>query len=88
MTNLSASKSIRRNICRTIGHVWELYKRDCESGNICSRCKKRELIMVWGKATYLGSLPARVDIPVGTTFFDMATNSMIINNGTSWQILK
>lgn len=89
MTNLSGSKSIRRDMCRIVGHEWVQWVGYGKGGNKCSRCCKREI--QWylkGDITFVGMMPQRVDIPVGATYWDTATNSMVINNGTSWQTLK
>lgn len=95
MTNLSASKSIRRNVCRAVGHEWVQWIGHARGGNKCSRCHKREVkwylkgnVTFVSPPEFIGTLPARIDIPVGTTYWDTNTNSMVINNGNSWQILK
>ena len=89
--NIAASKKLRRDICRTMGHEWKTYTRyndgASEGGNLCSRCKKKQNVWGMGKPTYVGVMPTRVDVPVGQVFYDTCSGYMIINDGTSWRTL-
>lgn len=89
MTKISQTKTLRRDICRTVGHEWKTYSRQLdgasEGGNRCTRCKKRERIWGQSKPVFVGTLPTRVDVPVGQVFYDTSSGYMIINDGTSWR---
>jgi hypothetical protein len=89
--NIAASKQLRRDICRTVGHVWESFSRAfpgySEGGNICSRCKRREKVWGMGQPTFVGTMPPRVDVPVGEVLYDPCSGYMIINDGVSWRTM-
>lgn len=92
MIKISQTKQLRRDLCRSVGHEWKVYSRYyegfSEGGNICSRCKKRNNVWGMGAPVFVGSITPRVDVPVGTVFYDVISGTMVLNDGNSWRTMS
>jgi len=68
MIKISQAKSLRRDMCRTMGHVETYISRkhgaSTTSGYLCSRCKKFNAIVIMTEVSFAGSIPPRMDIQV------------------------